>query len=128
MHFHSFFSYNAEGWSPSHIAWAAHRAGLYAAGLCDFDVLDGLEEFLQAGELLALRATVNLETRAFVPEYASAEINSPGEPGVTYIMGGGYAAVPEAGTPPPGRKTAAEEGHSVRKRSAEPEMVPRTAS
>lgn len=100
MHFHSFFSYNAEGWSPSHIVWAARQAGLYAAGLCDFDVLDGLEEFLQAGELLGLRATVNLETRAFVPEYASAEINSPGEPGVTYIMGGGYATVPEAGTPP----------------------------
>ena len=99
MHFHSFFSYNAEGWSPSHIVWAARQAGLYAAGLCDFDVLDGLEEFLQAGELLGLRATVNLETRAFVPEYASAEINSPGEPGVTYIMGGGYATVPEAGTP-----------------------------
>jgi len=99
MHFHSFFSYNAEGWSPSHIAWASRQAGLYAAGLCDFDVLDGLEEFLQAGELVGLRSTVNLETRAFVPEYASAEINSPGEPGVTYIMGGGYATVPEAGTP-----------------------------
>jgi len=98
MHFHSFFSYNAEGWSPSHIVWASRQAGLYAAGLCDFDVLDGLEEFLQAGELLGVRATVNLETRAFVPEYAAAEINSPGEPGVTYIMGGGYATVPEAGT------------------------------
>ena len=99
MHFHSFFSYNAEGWSPSHIVWASRQAGLYAAGLCDFDVLDGLEEFLQAGELLGVRSTVNLETRAFVPEYAAAEINSPGEPGVTYIMGGGYATVPEAGTP-----------------------------
>ena len=43
LHFHSFFSYNAEGFSPSHIAWEARKAGLYAAGLCDFDVLDGLE-------------------------------------------------------------------------------------
>lgn len=91
LHFHSFFSYNAEGWSPSHIAWAAHRAGLYAAGLCDFDVLDGQEEFLQAGELLGLRATVNVETRAYVGEYADAEITSPGEPGVTYVMGAGFA-------------------------------------
>ena len=98
MHFHSFFSFNAEGWSPSRIAWQARQGGLYAAGLCDFDVLDGLEEFLQAGELLGLRATVNLETRAFLREYASADINSPGEPGVTYIMGGGFAAMPEAGT------------------------------
>lgn len=98
LHFHSFFSYNAEGWSPSHIAWAAHRAGLYAAGLCDFDVLDGLDEFLQAGELLGLRATVNLETRAFLKEYADREISSPGEPGVTYIMGAGFAHLPAAGT------------------------------
>lgn len=99
LHFHSFFSYNAEGWSPSHIAWAAHRAGLYAAGLCDFDVLDGLDEFLQAGELLGLRATVNLETRAFLKEYADREISSPGEPGVTYIMGGGFARALSAGSP-----------------------------
>lgn len=99
MHFHSFFSFNAQGWSPSHIAWAAREARLYAAGLCDFDVLDGLEEFLAAGELLGLRSTVNLETRAFLREYAHADINSPGEPGVTYIMGGGFASPPAAGTP-----------------------------
>lgn len=98
LHFHSFFSYNAEGWSPSHVAWAAHEAGLYAAGLCDFDVLDGLEEFLQAGELLGLRATVNLETRAYFPEYAAVDISSPGEPGVTYIMGGGFVRLPEPGS------------------------------
>lgn len=99
LHFHSFYSFNAEGWSPSHIAWEAHRAGLYAAGLCDFDVLDGLDEFLQAGELLGLRATVNLETRAFLKEYADLEISSPGEPGVTYIMGGGFARPLPAGSP-----------------------------
>ncbi|MEI6500134.1 MAG: hypothetical protein WCP21_03800 [Armatimonadota bacterium] len=91
MHFHSFFSYNAEGWSPSHIAFEAKQAGLYAAGLCDFDVLDGQEEFLNAGELLGLRSTVNVETRVFLPECSDKEISSPGEPGVTYIMGAGFA-------------------------------------
>jgi hypothetical protein len=100
MHFHSFFSYNAKGWSPSRIAWESRRGGLYAAGLCDFDVLDGLEEFLEAGLTVGLRATVNLETRAYLREYAKAEINSPGEPGVTYIMGGGFTRVPAAGSPP----------------------------
>ena len=44
MHCHSFFSYHAEGWSPSRIVWEAYKAGWYAAALCDFDVLDGLEE------------------------------------------------------------------------------------
>jgi hypothetical protein len=91
MHFHSFFSYNAEGYSPSHIVWEAKKNGLYAAGLCDFDVLDGMEEFLEAGLLLGLRSTVNVETRAYLREYANFEINSPGEPGVTYIMGAGFA-------------------------------------
>lgn len=96
MHLHSFFSYNTRGFSPSHLAWAARRQGLYAAGLCDFDVLDGLEEFLEAGLVLGLRATVNLETRAFMREYASEDINSPGEPGVTYIMGAGFTRLPRA--------------------------------
>jgi hypothetical protein len=99
MHMHSFFSYNADGWSPSHLAWAARSAGLYAAGLCDFDVLDGQEEFLEAGEILGLRATVNLETRAYVRDFAKVDINSPGEPGVTYIMGGGFARPLAAGSP-----------------------------
>ncbi len=97
MHVHSFFSYNAKGWSPSRIAWESRKAGLYAAGLCDFDVLDGLEEFLEAGLTVGLRATANLETRAYLREFARAEINSPGEPGVTYIMGGGFTRVPASG-------------------------------
>jgi len=99
MHAHSFFSYNADGYSPSRIAWDARAVGLYAAGLCDFDVLDGLEEFLGAGLKLGLRTTVNLETRAFFKEYADVEISSPGEPGVTYIMGAGFARMPAEGGP-----------------------------
>ena len=99
MHCHSFFSYNARGWSPSRVAWEARQAGLYAAGLCDFDVLDGLEEFLEAGLVLRLRVAVHLETRAFLEEYAGMEINSPGEPGVTYIMGAGFVRVPAPNSP-----------------------------
>lgn len=98
MHLHSFFSYNTKGYSPSHIAWEARLQGLYAAGLCDFDVLDGLEEFLAAGQALGLRVTANLETRAFFRDYAQLDINSPGEPGVTYIMGAGFARMPEPGS------------------------------
>ena len=97
MHFHSFFSYNPENWSPTRIAWESKTRGLRAAGLCDFDVLDGLEEFLDAAKLLELRATVNLETRAYLAEFADKEINSPGEPGVTYIMGAGFTSVPTDG-------------------------------
>jgi len=99
LHCHSFFSFNSEEWSPSHIAWEARRRGLYAAGLCDFDVLDGLEEFLEAGLILGLRTTVNLETRAFFRQYAGVDINSPGEPGVTYVMGAGFAEDPPPDSP-----------------------------
>ena len=91
MHMHSFFSYNSNQWSPTRLAWQAHEKGLYAAGLCDFDVLDGQAEFIEAGEILGLRSSVNLETRVFVHEYSDAEMTSPGEPGVTYIMGAGFA-------------------------------------
>jgi len=97
MHFHSFYSYNSQSWSPSMIAWASRNAGLYAAGLCDFDVLDGQDEFLQAGRMLGLRVAVNLETRAFLKEYADKDINSPGEAGVTYIMGAGFVSGLEEG-------------------------------
>jgi len=99
MHCHSFFSYNADGWSPSRIVWECRQRGLTAAALCDFDVLDGLEEFLAAGRAVALRTAVHLETRSYVREQASVDISSPGEPGVAYIMGCGFTAIPPQGTP-----------------------------
>ncbi len=95
MHCHSFFSYNSEGWSPAHIALSCSREGLYAAALCDFDVLDGLEEFFLASQILSLRAAVHLETRAYVKEQSDVDISSPGEPGVAYIMGCGFTSLPE---------------------------------
>ncbi len=99
MHFHSFFSYNTNGYSPCHIAWESRKAGIYAAGLCDFDVLDGLEEFFTAGLMLELRTVVHLETRVFFKEYATVDITSPGEPGVTYMMGAGFVNTPDKNTP-----------------------------
>ncbi len=98
MHCHSFFSYNADGWSPSRVSFECRSRGLCASALCDFDVLDGLEEFLEAGRVLALRSAVHLETRAYVREQANVDISSPGEPGVAYIMGCGFTGIPAAGT------------------------------
>jgi hypothetical protein len=53
-------------------------------------VIDGCDEFLETAELLGLRASVGIETRAFHTEYAHLEIDSPGEPGVSYIAGSGF--------------------------------------
>jgi hypothetical protein len=82
LHAHTFFSYNAYGYSPSKYAWLARKAGLAVAGIVDFDVLDALEEFFEAGRLVSLKTCVSLESRVFVPEFATRVINSPGEPGV----------------------------------------------
>ena len=46
---------------------------------------------MAAGMHLGLRTTVNLETRAYLNEFAGSDINSPGEPGVIYLMGAGFA-------------------------------------
>jgi hypothetical protein len=90
LHAHTFFSYNAYGYSPSKFAWLARKRGLAAAGIVDFDVLDALEEFWAAGKLLGLKRCASLESRAFVPEFSTRVINSPGEPGVAYHMGVGF--------------------------------------
>jgi hypothetical protein len=86
IHCHTFFSYNTYGYSPSKFAWLARKTGLAVAGIVDFDVLDGLEEFLEASRMLGLKACAGLETRVFVPEFADKVINSPGEPGISYHM------------------------------------------
>lgn len=114
MHMHSFYSYNAYGWSPSRLVWEAHKAGLQAAGLVDFDVLDGLEEFLQACRLLGVRGAAGIETRAFLREMADKEISSPGEPGVTYIMGMGFPHLPSAGSPAEATLKSFREQYDVR--------------
>jgi len=99
MHMHTHFSFNALGLSPSALVKEAVARGLYAAAICDFDVLDGLEEFYAAGDEAGFRVAAGLETRVFFPEYAGDEINSPGEPGVYYFMGMGFGRVPDADSP-----------------------------
>jgi len=89
LHAHSFYSYNALGYSPTHIVWRARREGLRAVGLVDFDVFDGIDEFFRAGERLGIPTVAGMETRAYIPEFATREINSPGEPGIAYHMATG---------------------------------------
>ena len=98
MHCHTFFSFNAYGHSPTSLAWLAKRRGFRLMGIVDFDVLDGVDEFLDACELVGVRGSAGIETRVFLPEFATREINSPGEPGVYYHMGIGFTSsqVPEA--------------------------------
>ncbi len=70
-------------------------------GIVDFDVLDAVDEFLSACELVDLRGSAGIETRVFIPEFSSREVNSPGEPGVYYHMGIGFTSgqVPASAAP-----------------------------
>ena len=101
MHSHTFFSFNAYGHSPTSLAWLARKQGFKLMGIVDFDVLDGVDEFLNACDLAGVRGSAGVETRVFVPQFANLEINSPGEPGVYYHMGIGFTSsqVPETAAP-----------------------------
>ncbi len=98
LHAHSIFSYNGYGYSPSCLAWKARCAGLYGMGLVDFDVLDGVDEFLSACARLGLRRCAGFETRIFVPEFGTRVMNSPGEPGISYHVGVGFTSTAVQGT------------------------------
>ncbi|MCL4297366.1 MAG: hypothetical protein KJ077_16630 [Anaerolineae bacterium] len=92
MHCHTFFSFNGYGYSPTGLAWLARRRGFKLIGMVDFDVLDAVDEFLAACEAVGVRGSAGIETRVFIPEFATREINSPGEPGVYYHMGIGFTS------------------------------------
>ncbi len=98
MHCHTFFSYNAYGYSPSGLAWLGKEQGYKLMGTVDFDVLDAVDEFLDGCDLVGLRGSAGIETRAYIPEFETRVINSPGEPGVIYHMGIGFtsSAVPDS--------------------------------
>jgi len=100
MHCHTFFSFNAYGHSPTSLAWLAKRRGFKLIGIVDFDVLDAVDEFLDACEAAGVRGSAGVETRVYIPEFATREINSPGEPGVCYHMGIGFTSsrVPASAT------------------------------
>lgn len=92
MHAHTFFSFNGYGYSPTALAWLARRRGFTLMGIVDFDVLDAVDEFLTACNRVGVRGSAGIETRVFLPQFASREINSPGEPGVYYHMGIGFTS------------------------------------
>lgn len=92
QHMHTFYSYNAYGYSPSTLAWLSKKEGISLAGSVDFDVLDAVEEFTAACKKLGVKGCCGMETRTFVPEFSTREINSPGEPGVSYHLGLGFVS------------------------------------
>lgn len=92
LHCHTTYSYNGYGLSPMALAWLARREGWYALGTVDFDVLDAVDETLEACRCLGIRGCAGLETRVFDSAQPEVEFNSPGEPGILYYVGLGFTA------------------------------------
>lgn len=92
MHCHSFFSFNSYGYSPTALVWLAKKLGLQAAGIVDFDTLEGVEEFLIACDMANLRGSAAMESRIYIAELSNFETNSPGEPGISYACGIGFSS------------------------------------
>ncbi len=94
LHFHTFFSFNAYGYSPLHIIYKAKKERLEMAGSVDFDVLDAMPEFLWGGLTIEIKVASGIETRIYLPEFRDKELSSPNEPGVAYYMGNGFTRLP----------------------------------
>lgn len=92
LHAHTIYSYNGYGYSPAYLAWLARSEGWYALGTVDFDVLDSVDECLAACAQCGIRGAAGFETRVYVPDRSSVVFNSPGEPGVMYFVGMGFAS------------------------------------
>ena len=73
MHCHSFYSYNGYGYSPSMLVSLAKELNWRGIMLVDFDVLDGVDEFLSAAKYLGVKAAAGMETRVFVPAMESSQ-------------------------------------------------------
>ena len=65
MQCHTFFSFNAYGYSPTALAWLARRRGFRMVGIVDFDMLDGVDEFLDACEAAGVRGSAD-RNRVFI--------------------------------------------------------------
>ena len=96
LHAHTFFSYNAYGYSPSKFAWLARKAGLAVAGhrrLRRPRRRRGIPR-RRAGSSGSRPASAS-NRGCSSPNSPPRVINSPGEPGIAYHMGVGFPAVPQ---------------------------------
>jgi hypothetical protein len=113
-HCHTFFSYNAYGFSPAALAWLGKKSGFKLVGIVDFDVLDAVDEFLEACDRVGLRGSAGIETRVYLPEFSTREMTSPGEPGVNYHMGIGFTT---SNAPPSAATTLSDLADRARQRN-----------
>jgi len=69
--------------------------GLEVTGIADFGTLDGMDEFLAAGDILGIRSVVGLQATVVVPSLADKVIGIPNEPGKVRFLAFGCVRMPD---------------------------------
>jgi hypothetical protein len=115
MHCHTIFSYNGYGHSPASLAWLARQAGWHAWPPSISTCWTGWKR--PCGPAIVPGCGLLRPGNAgLCAEYASREINSPGEPGVLYFVGLGFtwrSCRPGAAVLADMRRRAAERNRDV---------------
>lgn len=84
-HIHTTYSFSP--YSPTKAVWMAKMAGLDTAGIIDHDSISGAEEFIQAGELMALPTTIGIECRVSMMNtpFSLKRLNNTDQKGIAYV-------------------------------------------
>ena len=84
-HIHTTYSFSP--YSPAKAAYMAWSSGLTTAGIMDHDSIAGAQEFIQAGRIIGIAATVGFECRCSMEgtPLAGRRINNPDQKGVAYL-------------------------------------------
>lgn len=84
-HIHTTYSFSP--YTPTKAIWMAYNAGLCTAGIMDHDSISGADEFIAAGRITGIAATIGVECRADFSGTAleGLTINNPDQPSIAYV-------------------------------------------
>ena len=84
-HIHTTYSFSP--YSPTLAAYTAWKSGLATAGIMDHDSVGGIEEFIQAGQMIGIPVTCGFEIRCSFKDtpFEGMRINNPDQDSVAYL-------------------------------------------
>ncbi len=84
-HIHTIYSFSP--YSPSAAMYMAWKNGLCTAGIMDHDSIAGAREFLEAGKILGIAATIGMECRVNMEDtrLCGKRINNPDQKSIAYV-------------------------------------------
>jgi len=84
-HIHTIYSFSP--YSPTKAAYLAWKNGLTTAGIMDHDSVAGAREFIEAGRIIGIAATVGCEVRCSMKNtpFSDRRLNNPDQNAVIYV-------------------------------------------